>query len=74
MGKTLMWSEATDDEGNRVEARQQGPEGYTLTAVGALNIVEKILLGDFKAGYQTPAKAYGAELVIEIEGVARQDI
>lgn len=72
-GKTLMWGEATDDKGNRVEARQQGPEGYTLTALAALNIVEKILAGNLTSGYQTPAKAYGPDLILEIEGVARQD-
>ena len=73
-GRTLMWGEATDDEGNRVESRQQGPEGYTLTAIAALNIVEKILAGNFTPGYQTPAKAYGADLALEIDGVARQDL
>ncbi len=73
-GKTLMWGEATDADGNRVETRQQGPEGYTLTAIAALNIAEKILAGNFTPGYQTPAKAYGADLVLEIDGVARQDV
>ncbi len=72
-GRTLMWGEAIDLNGNRVEARQQGPEGYTLTAVAALNIAERILGGDLTPGYQTPAKAYGADLVLEIEGVTRQD-
>ena len=72
-GKTLMWGEASDDAGNRVESRQQGPEGYTLTAIAALNIVENVLNGNFDSGYQTPAKAYGADLVLEIEGVERQD-
>ena len=72
-GKTLMWGEARDLNGNRVESRQQGPEGYTITAIAALNIAEKILDGNLTPGYQTPAKAYGADLVMEIEGVARQD-
>ena len=73
-GKTLMWGEATDAEGNRVESRQQGPEGYTLTAIAALNIAEKILAGNFKPGFQTPALSYGADLILEIEGTARQDV
>jgi short subunit dehydrogenase-like uncharacterized protein len=73
-GKTLMWGEARDADGNRVESRQQGPEGYTLTALAALNITEKILTGNFTPGYQTPAKAYGADLVREIEGVTRQEL
>ncbi len=73
-GKTLMWGKATDADGNSVESRQQGPEGYTLTAIAALNIAEKILAGNFTPGYQTPAKAYGGDLILEIEGTARQDV
>jgi len=72
-GKTLLWGEAEDPNGNRVESRMTAPEGYTLTALAALNIVQKILDGNFSPGYQTPAKAYGADLVLEIEGVTRQD-
>jgi short subunit dehydrogenase-like uncharacterized protein len=73
-GKSYLWGEATDDAGNRVEARQIGPEGYTLTALTALAIAEKILAGNFCAGFQTPAKCYGADLILEIEGVAREDV
>jgi short subunit dehydrogenase-like uncharacterized protein len=73
-GKTYLWGEARDEQGNRVEARQQGLEGYTLTALAALKIAEKILAGNFCPGYQTPAKCYGADLILEIEGSSRQDI
>lgn len=72
-GKTFLWGEASDDRGNRVEARQQGMEGYTLTALTALKIAEKILEGNFCTGFQTPAKCYGADLILEIEGVERTD-
>lgn len=73
-GKTLLWGEASDLNGNRVESRMRGPEGYTFTALTALNIARKILHGNFTPGYQTPAKAYGADLVLEIEGVKREDV
>ena len=73
-GRTLLWGEARDDDGNRVQSRMRTPEGYTLTAHAALNIAEKIVAGNFTPGYQTPAKAYGADLVLEIDGVTRQDI
>lgn len=73
-GKTLLWGEARNAAGDRVEARQQGPEGYTTTALAALNITEKILSGNFKPGFQTPAKAYGADLILEIAGAERQDV
>lgn len=72
-GKTLLWGEASDLNGNRVESRLQTPEGYTITALAALNIAQKILDGNFKPGFQTPAKAYGADVVLEIKGVTRQD-
>jgi short subunit dehydrogenase-like uncharacterized protein len=73
-GKTLLWGEVRDADGNRVEARMQCPEGYTVTAIAALNIAEKILAGNFTPGFQTPAKVYGADLILEIEGSSRQDI
>ena len=63
-----------DEAGNKVESRQQGAEGYTLTAQTALKIAEKILAGNFCAGFQTPAKCYGADLILEIEGVKREDV
>ena len=73
-GKTYLWGEASDLNGNRVTSRMQTPEGYTLTALAALSIAQKILDGNFQPGFQTPAKAYGADLVMEIYGVSRQDV
>jgi short subunit dehydrogenase-like uncharacterized protein len=73
-GKTLLWGEAIDLNGNRVESRMQGPEGYTITALASLDIARKILEGNFTTGFQTPAKAYGAGLILEIEGVRREDL
>ena len=73
-GKTYLWGEASDLNGNRVESRMQTPEGYTLTALAALNIAQKILGGNFQPGFQTPARVYGADLALEIDGVTRQDV
>jgi len=73
-GKMLLWGEASHPNGDHVETRLQCPEGYTTTALAALNIAGKILAGHFTPGFQTPAKAYGADLVLEIEGAARQDV
>jgi short subunit dehydrogenase-like uncharacterized protein len=73
-GKILLWGQAEDPNGNRVESRMTAPEGYTTTALTALNIMQKILDGNFQPGFQTPAKAYGADLILEIGGVTRQDV
>ncbi|MBA2493700.1 MAG: saccharopine dehydrogenase NADP-binding domain-containing protein [Acidobacteria bacterium] len=72
-GKTYLWGEAKDEQGNCAAARLLCPEGYTMTALTALKIAEKILDGNFCAGFQTPAKCYGADLVLEIEDVSRSD-
>ena len=72
-GKTLLWGQAEDANGNRVESHMTAPEGYTTTALTALNIMQKILDGNFTPGFQTPAKAYGADLILEIDGVTRAD-
>ena len=73
-GKTLLWGEARDADGNHVESRMQCPEGYTVTALAALNITKKILEGNWNAGFQTPANSYGPDLIMEIDGVSRQDV
>jgi short subunit dehydrogenase-like uncharacterized protein len=73
-GKTYLWGEATDDAGQKVVSRQSGPEGYTLTALAALLVTEKVLAGEAPPGFQTPAKAYGPDLVLAIPGVVREDV
>ena len=70
--KSLVWGEVINDSGHKVAARLVGPEGYTLTAVSSLIIIKKVLNGDFKIGYQTPAGCYGADLVLQIDGVTRE--
>ena len=72
-GKTYLWGEASDRQGNKSVSRLFGMEGYTMTVLTALKIAEKILAGNFCPGFQTPAKCYGADLILEIEGVRRVD-
>ena len=73
-GFSRLWGMACDDAGACVESRMQTPEGYTLTALASLVIVEKVLAGDAPVGYQTPASAYGADWVLAVEGVTRVDV
>jgi len=70
--KAVVWGEAKNANGQTATARLIGPEGYTLTAHSSLIIAKKILAGNFKTGYQTPAGCYGEDLVLEIPGVKRE--
>jgi short subunit dehydrogenase-like uncharacterized protein len=72
-GFSVLWGEVTDDAGRRAVARLRTPHTYLLTALAALAIVERVLTGDVRPGYQTPASAYGPDLIVSIDGVVRQD-
>lgn len=69
---SLIWGQAINARGQTVTARLTSPDGYTLSAHGCLLIAQKILQGVFLPGYQTPASAYGEDLVMEIPGVKRK--
>jgi short subunit dehydrogenase-like uncharacterized protein len=68
----MVWGQVINEEGKTATVRMSAPEGYTLTTHSALIIVQKILNGNFSPGYQTPASAYGENLVMEIPGVNRE--
>jgi short subunit dehydrogenase-like uncharacterized protein len=72
--QTRIWGKATNTKGQFVEARISSIEGYTLTALTALNITKKVLEGNLKIGYQTPASAYGQDLILELPNTKREDI
>lgn len=71
-GKSYIWGEVRNKDGEASSARQVTPEGYRLTASTSLHIARKVDAGDFTPGYQTPASAYGEDLILEIEGTKRK--
>jgi short subunit dehydrogenase-like uncharacterized protein len=73
-GLSLFWGEVVDAAGGRAVSRLRAPEGYTLTAVAAVHIARKVLAGAATPGFQTPSRAYGADLILELDGVAREDL
>jgi short subunit dehydrogenase-like uncharacterized protein len=73
-GRAFVWGEVEDDTGRRATSRLATPDAYTFTARAALAVVERVLAGGAPAGFQTPAKAYGADFVLGLEGVTRTDL
>jgi short subunit dehydrogenase-like uncharacterized protein len=73
-GRTWLYGEVWDGAGNRAAARQEGPEGYAFTVLTSLAAVERVLEGGVAPGFQTPAKAFGPDFVLEIPGVKREDL
>lgn len=68
----LVWGQVTNAAGKTASARLSGPEGYTLTYHSTLLIVQKVLRGVAAPGYQTPAKVFGEDFVLEVPGVKRE--
>ncbi|GAA4399482.1 saccharopine dehydrogenase NADP-binding domain-containing protein [Nibrella viscosa] len=72
--RSMVWGKAWNSRGTSVQARLEGPEAYTLTALTALLITRNVLDGHWEPGYQTPAAVYGPELILKVPNTTREDI
>ncbi len=73
-GASRLWGEVMDGAGARAVSRLRTPEGYTLTALTAVAAAEKALAEQAPLGFQTPSLAFGADWILEIPGVTREDV
>lgn len=60
--------------GKRARSRLVTPEAYTFTAEIAARIARRVLDGQRRSGFQTPASLLGANFVLESAGVSREDL
>jgi short subunit dehydrogenase-like uncharacterized protein len=72
--QTKLVATATNAAGESFSAEMITPEAYRLTFHSSLIIARKIIDGEWEAGFQTPAKMYGADIALEIPGVTRRDL
>jgi short subunit dehydrogenase-like uncharacterized protein len=68
---SYVWGEVRDESGHTVTRRITTPDGYSLTVLTALTIVAQTLGGRHPIGFQTPARACGADFIFTIPGVAQ---
>jgi len=66
-GKSMIWGRVENSIGAAKEAVFETKEGYQLTAEMSLLIAEKVMTGECRPGYQTPADLFGDDLIFEIE-------
>jgi short subunit dehydrogenase-like uncharacterized protein len=71
--KMFLWGKVCDGHTEKTSLLET-MNGYALTAKTSVLIAQKILSGNFKTGFQTPSMAYGAELILEVEGSKRTDL
>ena len=61
--------EVTGKDGTVVRSMADMPDGYGPTVTSAIEVVSRALNGEYRSGYQSPASAYGAELLTSLENV-----
>jgi short subunit dehydrogenase-like uncharacterized protein len=70
----VIVAEVEDRYRRRVRGRLHTPNAYTFTAVAALAIAQRVLEGEARAGFQTPAAVYAPDFILGFEGVRREEI
>jgi short subunit dehydrogenase-like uncharacterized protein len=60
--------------GRSARARLETPSGYETTRLAGVEAARRILAGEVRPGFQTPATAFGADFVLSLPGVKREDL
>jgi short subunit dehydrogenase-like uncharacterized protein len=71
--KAVIVGEVRMDQ-QSARARLVTPEAYTFTGIVGAAVVERVLEGVVKPGFQTPASLLGADFVLSLPGVEREDL
>jgi len=66
LGRARVYAKVVGRDGSVAEGLVDTPTGYGFTQIAAVEIAARILAGDFTVGFQTPASAYGPELLTSI--------
>ncbi len=67
--KMYLWGEARNAAGTTITAHLVTPNGYTLTVLAALGVVEHLLTQPVAGGNYTPSRLMGADYVRRLPGV-----
>ncbi len=68
--RIALWGQLTNQAGRCVQASMITPGGYRITVSAALECLKRVLDGQVRPGFVTPAKAFGSGLVFSLPGVS----
>jgi short subunit dehydrogenase-like uncharacterized protein len=69
-----LWGEVMDPNGQVARTRLVAPDGYSLTALTAVEAARRVLAGAVSAGFQTPSRAFGADFILSFPNTGRTDL
>jgi len=72
--KSILVIEVTGEDGTVVQSKLEMDAGYGPTVFSSVEIVSRTLDGFIKTGFQSPASAYGEELLKALPNVAVTDL
>lgn len=73
-GRYLALAEVTGRNGQVARSLIDTPTGYTFTQLSSVEIARRVLDGQFTAGFQSPASAYGPDLATGISDTTIVDL
>ncbi|MHB9288313.1 saccharopine dehydrogenase family protein [Halobacteriales archaeon Cl-PHB] len=69
-----VWGRVRTDDGDWAVSRLRTPNSYDLTVETVLAAARRTQAGEAPVGFQTPSSAFGADFVLEVDGVERTDL
>jgi short subunit dehydrogenase-like uncharacterized protein len=72
--RAVIVAQVEDGAGRVTTSRLHTPEAYSFTALSGAAIARRVLAGDWEAGFETPARVYGADFVLGFGDVTREDV
>lgn len=73
-GRYLALAEVTGRNGQVARSLIDTPTGYTFTQLSSVEIARRVLDGQFTAGFQSPASAYGPDLATSVADTTIVDL
>lgn len=64
-----LWGEVSSADGRSVSATMTTPDGYDVTVIASLGIVEYLLKNDVEGGFYTPSLLMGADYATSLPGI-----
>lgn len=71
-GQSYVLGRVRNASGQSIQARLITPEAYRLTAITAVKAARRLLEKSPGTGFLTPALAFGADFILQVEGTQRE--
>jgi len=65
-----LWGEVSSADGRNVSATMTTPDGYDVTVMASLEIVEYLLKNEVEGGFYTPSLLLGADFAQSLPGIS----